>query len=305
MSFFSRFRMSAAPRADSSLSRSDVTFLERVRSAPILSESAERDLVQRWYKGGDRKAFDTLITAHLRLVPSIAQRFQGYGLDLADLISEGHLGLLHAAEKFDPSKGFRFSTYARWWIKAAILNHIVHAWSLIKVGSGANKKRLFFNLRRAKRELQPDGQRYLTPDQVEKLATMFRVSTDDIVAMDQRMSANDVSLSQPVGQRLDGEAMSYEDTIADETPNAEERLLEADERAWQSAAVRDALERLGQREKEIIARRYLSKRPVTLAALAKLYGLTAERVRQIEAKAITKLRQILAGRGLAPAPMPA
>lgn len=305
MSFFSRFRMSAVPRADSSLSRSDVAFLEKIRSAPILTEAAERELVRRWFQLRDRKAYDALITAHLRLVPAIAQKFQGYGLDLADLISEGHLGLIHAIEKFDPAKGFRFSTYARWWIKASVLNYIVHAWSLIKVGSGANKKRLFFNLRRAKRELQPDGQRFLTPEQVDRLAALFRVSSEDIVAMDQRMSANDVSLSQPVGLRDDGDGMSIEDTIADETPNAEERLVEADERAWQSAAVREALARLGQREKDIIARRYLSKRPVTLATLAKIYGLTAERVRQIEAKAIGKLRQVLAVRGLAPAPMPA
>jgi len=232
MSFFSRFRMSAAPRADSSLSRSGIAFLERVRSAPILTEAAERELVGRWYRNSDRKARDELITAHLRLVPAIAQKFQGYGLDLADLVSEGHLGLLHALEKFDPAKGFRFSTYARWWIKAAILNHVVHAWSLVKVGSGANKKRLFFNLRRAKRELQPDGQRFLSPDQVQKLANLFQVSEDDIVAMDQRMSANDMSLSQPMGQQNDGEGISLGDTIADGAPNAEEQLIDADERAW-------------------------------------------------------------------------
>ncbi len=302
MSLFSNFRTnSTSQRPESTLGRSDVAFLERVRALPMLTEATEQDLVQRWYEKGDRKAYDELITAHLRLVPSIAQKFQGYGLNLADLISEGQLGLIYSVDKFDRSKGFQFSTYARWWIKAAILNHIVHSWSMIKVGSGANKKRLFFNLRRAKRELQPDGQRYLAPDQVEKLAKMFRVSTDDIVAMDQRLSANDISLAQPIGFRGDGEGLSVQDTIADQALNAEEQLIESDEREWQSQAVRDAMARLGQREKEILSRRYLSKRPVTLAALAKFYGLTAERVRQIEAKAITKLRQLIVGKGIKPA----
>lgn len=302
MSLFSSFRnRSAAFRPESSLGRGDVAFLERVRSLPVLSEATERDLVERWYKNADRKAYDELITAHLRLVPSIAQKFQGYGLNLADLIGEGQLGLIYSVEKFDPAKGFRFSTYARWWIKAAILNYIVHSWSLVKVGSGANKKRLFFNLRRAKRELQPDGRRYLTEEQIAKLARDFRVSADDIIAMDQRLGANDISLSQPMSAGDGGDGYALEDTIADEALNAEERLIESNEREWRSAAVRTAIARLGQREKDIIARRYLSKRPVTLAALAKIYGLTAERVRQIEAKAIAKLKTYLAGKAAQPA----
>jgi RNA polymerase sigma-32 factor len=303
---FSIFRNAAtgrgrAPPADSALNRADIDYLDRIRALPILSESAEHALVKRWYKHGDRAAYDELIAAHLRLVPTIAQKYNGYGIPMADLIGEGNLGLLHSVEKFDSSKGFRFSTYARWWIKASILNYVLHTWSLVKVGNGANKKRLFFNLRRAKRELQPEGERYLSQDQIDKLAHDFRVSREDLIAMDQRLTANDLSLSQPVGSGQDGDSVLVQDTIADEQPNAEERLVDADERAWQAAAVRDAMSRLDRREREILSRRYLSPRPVTLARLADVYGLTAERVRQIEAKAIDKLRQYLAPSKLAPA----
>jgi RNA polymerase sigma-32 factor len=301
MSLFSSFGKSApSARADSGLSQADVAYLEKTRALPILNETAERDLAERWIKDRDRKAHDALVTAHLRLVPAIAQKYQGYGIPLADLVSEGNFGLIHSVDKFDPTKGFRFSTYARWWIKAAILNHIVQSWSLVKVGSGANKKRLFFNLRRAKRELQPDGQRFLSTEQINSLARSFRVSAEDIIAMDQRLGATDVSLAQPVGAAPDGDGMQMGDTLADETPNAEERLIESDERAWQTSVMREAMDNLDRREKEILSRRYLTKRPVTLASLAALYGLTAERVRQIEAKAITKLRQYVVNRSPTP-----
>jgi len=295
---FSIFGKSATGRgrpaaADSTLNRADIDYLDRIRALPMLSEPDEHALVTRWYKHADRAAYDELIAAHLRLVPTIAQKYNGYGIPMADLIGEGNLGLLHSVDKFDPSKGFRFSTYARWWIKASILNYVLHTWSLVKVGNGANKKRLFFNLRRAKRDLQPEGERYLSQDQIDKLAHDFRVSREDLIAMDQRLSANDLSLSQPVGSSQDGDSIQVQDTIADEQPNAEERLAEAEERAWQAAAVRDAMSRLDRREREILSRRYLSPRPVTLARLADVYGLTAERVRQIEAKAINKLRQYL------------
>lgn len=295
---FSIFRKAVPGRrppaaSDSTLNRADIDYLDRIRALPILSEADELALVERWYKQADRAAYDELVAAHLRLVPTIAQKYNGYGIPVADLIGEGNIGLLHSVEKFDPSKGFRFSTYARWWIKASILNYVLQTWSLVKVGNGANKKRLFFNLRRAKRDLQPDGERYLSQDQIDKLAHDFRVSREDLIAMDQRLGANDLSMSQPVGSNQDGDSILVQDTIADEQPNAEERLVDADERAWQAAAVRDAMARLDRREREILSRRYLAARPVTLARLATVYGLTAERVRQIEAKAIGKLRQYL------------
>jgi RNA polymerase sigma-32 factor len=270
-----------------------VDYLGRVKSYPVLTEQEELDLIERWYQHGDQKAFEALITSHLRLVPKIAKKYAGYGIDVSDLISEGNVGLLHSVERFKPEKGFRFSTYARWWIRAAILNYVLQTWSLIKVGNGANKKRLFFNLRRAKRALHLDGERYLSEKDVAHLARHFGVSTDDVVAMDRRMSANDVSMSQPIGQGHEGDSIEFGDTLADDKPSPEDVLVEADDRAWRSQALRDAIEKLDKRERDILSRRYLTERPVTLSKLARLYGLTAERVRQIEAKAIDKIKQYM------------
>jgi RNA polymerase sigma-32 factor len=266
------------------------SYLAQIKSYPILTEAEEQDLVRRWYSHADRKAFDALIGSHLRLVPKIAQRYAGYGMPMNDLIGEGNLGLLQSAERFRPEKGFRFSTYARWWIKAAILNHILQNWSLLKVGNGAGKKRLFFNLRRAKRDLQPDGSRHLSEAEIAKLARHFRVTTDDIVAMDQRMNAIDLSLHQPVPG---SDGLTVGDLVADSAAGPEERLTAENERENRAALLREALSRLDRREKEIVTKRYLAERPATLAKLATLYGLTAERVRQIEVKAIAKLRQFI------------
>ncbi len=266
------------------------SYLTRIKDYPILSESEEQALVRRWYTDGDRKAFDALIGSHLRLVPKIAQRYAGYGMPMGDLIGEGNLGLLQSAERFRPEKGFRFSTYARWWIKAAILNHILQNWSLLKVGNGAGKKRLFFNLRRAKRSLQPDGSRHLSDAEIAKLARHFRVTKDDIVSMDQRMNANDLSLHQPVPG---SDGLTVGDLVADTAPGPEECLTAEDERKNRAAMLQAALSKLDGREKNIVTKRYLTERPVTLSKLATIYGLTAERVRQIEVKAIAKLRQCM------------
>jgi len=265
------------------------SYLMRIRDYAVLSEAEELDLVRRWFNDADRDAFDALIASHLRMVPKMVQHYAGYGMSAEDLIGEGNLGLLQAAERFKPEKGFRFSTYARWWVKAAVLNHILQNWSLLKVGSGAGKSRLFFNLRRAKRSMQPDGH-HLTDAQIAKLAYHFRVTKDDIVAMDQRMSANDVSLHQPVPG---SDGVTVGDLVADTTPNPEEILAAQDERENRAAILQAALAKLDRREKEIVTKRYLTERPATLAKLATLYGLTAERVRQIEVKAITKLGQYI------------
>jgi RNA polymerase sigma-32 factor len=277
----------AAPRAESG------TYLARIKEFPVLSEREEQRLIKGWYEDGDRSAYDALIGSHLRLVPKLAQKYAGYGVPVADLIGEGNLGLLQSAERFDPSKGFRFSTYARWWIKAAMLNFVLQTWSLIKVGYGAAKKRLFFNLRRAKQNLQADGDRYLDDKNIEKLAKHFQVSREDIVAMDQRMSAVDVSLHQPVPG---SEGLTFGDLIADTSIDAEEILAGEDEQHWHVEMLNDALSRLDGREKDIVTQRYLSEEPITLATIASSYGLTAERVRQIEAKAIGKLRRYIGPR---------
>ena len=265
-------------------------YLTRIKAYPVLSEAEEHALVRRWYQEGDRTAFDALIGSHLRLVPKMAQKYAGYGLPLGDLIGEGNLGLLQSAERFKPEKGFRFSTYARWWVKAAVLNHILQNGSILKVGTGAGKSRLFFNLKRAKRALQADGSRHLTEANIAKLSEHFRVTREDIIAMDQRMSANDVSLYQPIPG---SDGLTIGDMVADSAPNSEDILSAQEEQARRTAMLREALGRLDVREQEIVTRRYLTERPATLAKLAALYGLTAERVRQIEAKAIAKLGQYM------------
>ncbi len=262
-------------------------YLTRIKAYPVLTESEERALIRRWYERGDRAAFDALIGAHLRLVPKMAQRYIGYGVPVADLISEGNLGLLQSAGRFEPEKGFRFSTYARWWIRAAMLNFILQTWSLIKVGNGAAKKRLFFNLRRAKQQLQADGSRYMDDEAVRTIAKRFQVSAADVVAMDQRMSANDVSIHQPVPG---SDGLTFGEIMADSAPTPEDAFIASDEQRWHADVLKEALSHLDRREKDIVTRRYLNDRPATLAALAATYGLTAERVRQIEAKAIDKLR---------------
>lgn len=282
------------PARSSGTSRAEHSaYLARIREFPVLSEPEERRLIRGWYENGDRAAYDALIGSHLRLVPKIAQKYVGYGVPLADLIGEGNLGLLQSAERFDPEKGFRFSTYARWWIKAAMLNYVLQTWSLIKVGNGAAKKRLFFNLRRAKQNLQADGDRYLDDKNIDTLAKHFHVSREDLVAMDQRMTAIDVSLHQPVPG---SEGLTFGDVIADTSKDAEELLAGEDEQSWHVEILNDALERLDRREKDIVRKRYLSEEPTTLASIASAYGLTAERVRQIEAKAIGKLRRYIGPR---------
>ena len=263
------------------------------RSFPVLSEEDEKDLVRRWKETGDRKALDRLIESHLRLVPRIARKFSGYGIHVDDLISEGHIGLMQSIERFKPEKGFRFSTYARCWIKAAILNFILQTWSLIKVGNSASKKKLFFNLKRAKRDMSLEGTRYLTDADVTAIAERFSVSREDVIAMDTRLSAVDPSLEQPVSEE-DGSTLTMLDTIAcdDETPEQSYEVQEMERLRKQ--ALKRGLTRLDPRERDIVSKRYLTDRPKTLSALANIYGVTAERIRQIESGAIAKLKSALA-----------
>lgn len=263
------------------------------RSFPVLSESEEKELIKRWKETGDRRALDQLIESHLRLVPRIARKFSGYGIAVNELISEGHIGLMQSVERFKPEKGFRFSTYARWWIKAAILNFILQTWSLIKVGNSAGKKKLFFNLRRAKREMNLEGQRFLSDADVAVLAERFQVSTEDVVAMDQRLSAVDASLEQPVSEE-DGSSLTLLDTIAGEDPTPEDSYSKRELEVMRKQALTKGLTNLDDRERDIVTNRYLVDQPHTLASLANVYGVTAERIRQIEAGAISKLKQALA-----------
>ncbi len=272
-------------------------YVEQIKNYPVLSGPAERRLVRRWYTKGDRAAYDSLIGSHLRLVPKMAQKYSGYGVPIADLIGEGNIGLLQSAERFDPGKGFRFSTYARWWIRAAMLNFVLQTWSLIKVGNGAAKKRLFFNLRRVKRDLHAEGKHYMSEADITSLAEHFKVNRDDVIAMDQRMSANDVSLHQTIPG---SDGLTFGDSIPDDEPSPEDIVAEVEERRVKTEILHEAMSSLDRREKEIVTRRYLSKRPATLAKLAGLYGLTAERIRQIEAKAIEKIKQAIGSGSINP-----
>jgi RNA polymerase sigma-32 factor len=238
-------------------------------------------------------ALDRLIESHLRLVPRIARKFSGYGIAVNDLISEGYVGLMQSVSRFKPEKGFRFSTYARWWIKAAILNFILQTWSLVKVGNSASKKKLFFNLKRTKREMSLDGTRYLSDADIAMLAEHFQVSPDDVIAMDQRLSAIDPSLEQPVSDK-EGGTLTLMDTIASDAPSPEVCFADQQLEALRKQALTRGLSRLDERERYIVTKRYLTDRPRTLASLANVYGVTAERIRQIEAGAISKLKQALA-----------
>ena len=260
---------------------------------PVLSEAEEKELIRRWKMDGDQQALDRLIESHLRLVPRIARKFSGYGIAVSDLISEGHVGLMQSVERFKPEKGFRFSTYARWWIKAAILNFILQTWSLIKVGNSAGKKKLFFNLKRAKRQMKLEGERYLSDADITALAKHFQVSAKDVVAMDQRLSAVDPSLDQPVTDD-DGSTLTMIDTLPSDTLSPEESLAERQLEALRKQALNRGLSNLDDRERDIVTKRYLTDQPRTLASLAFVYGVTAERIRQIEASAIAKLKHTLA-----------
>lgn len=277
----------------SEIQHTNVPSAMNARSFPVLSEAEEKKLVRRWKKTGDREALDRLIESHLRLVPRIARKFSGYGINVNDLISEGHIGLMQSVERFKPEKGFRFSTYARWWIRAAILNFILQTWSLIKVGNSAGKKKLFFNLKRAKREMTLEGTRYLTDADVETIAQRFQVSTRDVIAMDQRLSAIDPSLDQPVSDE-DGSTLTMMDTIAGNEASPEETYAAEEIERLRQQALNRGLTRLDARERDIVTKRYLTDKPKTLSALATIYGVTAERIRQIESGAISKLKAALA-----------
>lgn len=270
----------------------DVLSTKQAQLFPVLTESEERNLVRRWKIGGDREAMDRLIESHLRLVPRIARKYAGYGIAVNDLISEGHVGLMQSIEKFKPEKGFRFSTYARWWIKAAILNFVLQTWSLIKVGNSAGKKKLFFNLKRAKREMQLEEQRFLNDVDVSRIARRFQVSENDVIAMDLRLSAVDPSLEQPVSEE-DGNSLTLLDTIAVDEPSPEDVFADQQMETLRKKALKNGLSQLNERERDIVTKRYLTERPLTLASLANVYGVTAERIRQIEVSAISKLRQAL------------
>lgn len=262
-------------------------YMEAIKKFPMLHAEEEYTYAKAWRSQGDLQSAHRLVTSHLRLVAKIAMGYRGYGLPIADLIAEGNIGLMQAVKRFDPDKGFRLSTYAMWWIRASIQEYILHSWSLVKIGTTAAQKRLFFNLRRMKKDLQTIDEGQLTPAQVKTIAQRLDVAEQDVVSMEQRLSGHDHSLNALV--RADGES-EWQDWLVDERDNQETKLGDSEELAERQKMLQGALARLNPRERAIIAKRRMTYPPATLEDLAQEYQISRERVRQIEAKAFSKLQ---------------
>ena len=263
-------------------------YLSEIRKYPMLAPDQEFMLAKRWQEHGDQEAAEKLITSHLRLVAKIAMGYRGYGLPLGEVISEGNVGLMQAVKKFDPDKGFRLSTYAMWWIRAAVQEYILRSWSLVKMGTTAAQKKLFFNLRRAKSQMQALDDGDLRPDQVEKIAKRFGVTEKDVVSMNQRLGG-DTSLNVQV--RTDAEGQEWQDWLEDDKPSQEETLGESQELTQRQSYLEQALESLNVRERRIFQARRLSEDPITLDALSQEFGVSRERIRQLEVRAFEKVQK--------------
>lgn len=265
-------------------------YLGEVRRFPLLAEDEESDLARRYVASGDPEAARRLVGSHLRLVVKIAKGFRGYGLPLADLIAEGNIGLMRGLQRFDPDRGVRVSTYAAWWIRAEIQDYIMRSQSLVKMGTTATQKKLFFNLRRLKSRLSEFGDGDLAPDSVDAIATALEVPADEVVHMNRRLQASDQSLNAAIGYDLDAE---WQDRLIDESPDPETIIVERDEFDRRSALLEASLRELDERERDILRRRKLQEEPLTLEDLSRHYGVSRERIRQIEVRALEKLEKIM------------
>ena len=270
--------------AESGLTR----YLEEIRRFPMLEPQDEFMLAKRWREHGDRDAAHKLVTSHSRLVAKIAMGYRGYGLPISEVMSEGNVGLMQAVKRFEPDKGFRLATYAMWWIKAAIQEYILRSWSLVKMGTTANQKKLFFNLRKAKSKISALEEGDLRPDQVKLIAKRLGVTEQDVVDMNRRLGG-DVSLNAPI--RDDGDSGEWQDWLVDEVSDQETRLVEDEESDNRRKALGDALSVLNERERRIFEARRLADDPVTLEDLAAEFGVSRERVRQIEVRAFEKVQR--------------
>ena len=259
---------------------------------PMLTVEREQELAQAWRDHGDEAALRDLVGSHLRLVIKIARGFSGYGLPLSDLVAEGNVGLMQAAQKFEPERGFRFATYAMWWIRAAIQEYILHSNSIVKMGTTAAQKKLFFNLRQMKGRLQQHEAGDLSLDAVETIASALGVPEKDVIEMNRRMSGADVSLN--VTMMEDGET-EWLDRLVDEGPTQDLVLAEADERAHRRKLLAEALTQLNEREREILVERRLRDEPLTLEDLSRRFHVSRERIRQLEMRAVEKLRKAMLG----------
>ena len=271
---------------DGGLSR----YLTEIRKFPMLAKDEEFMLAKRWREHEDPAAAHRLVTSHLRLVAKIAMGYRGYGLPVGELISEGNVGMMQAVKRFDPDRGFRLATYAMWWIRAAIQEYILHSWSLVKMGTTAAQKKLFFNLRRLKGQMQAIDDGDLQPEQVAKIAHALAVPEQDVINMNRRLSAPDHSLNAPVRADSEGE---WQDWLVDEAESQETTIADREELTGRKALLNGALSSLNERERHILIERRLKDNPTTLEDLSQQYGISRERVRQIEVRAFEKLQKAM------------
>ncbi len=265
-------------------------YLEEIRRFPMLSHEEEYMLARRWHEHDDIDAAHTLVTSHLRLVAKIAMGYRGYGLPVSELISEGNVGMMQAVKRFDPDRGFRLATYAMWWIRAAIQEYILHSWSLVKMGTTAAQKKLFFNLRKLKGRLQAINEGDLTPETVKTIAKELSVPEHDVVSMNRRLAGGDHSLNAPLRADNEGEWMDW---LVDESESQEVVVAENEELTKRRGLLLDALLTLKERERHILTERRLKDEPMTLEDLSQVYGISRERVRQIEVRAFEKLQKAI------------
>src|ERR1700741_4957785 len=263
-------------------------YLQEIRKFPMLEPGQEYMLAKRWKEHEDPEAAHKLVTSHLRLVAKIAMGYRGYGLPLSELISEGNVGMMQAVKRFEPDRGFRLATYAMWWIRAAIQEYILHSWSLVKMGTTAAQKKLFFNLRKLKGQLQAIEEGDLSPENVTKIATDLNVTEEDVINMNRRLAAPDHSLNAPL--KIDGDG-EWQDWLVDETDSQEIVLAEQQELSKRRKLLTNAMKSLNARERHILTERRLKDEPTTLEDLSKEYGISRERVRQIEVRAFEKLQK--------------
>ena len=271
---------------DGSLSR----YLQEIRKFPMLEPNQEYMLAKSWREHEDGEAAHQLVTSHLRLVAKIAMGYRGYGLPVGEVISEGNVGLMQAVKRFEPEKGFRLATYAMWWIRAAIQEYILRSWSLVKMGTTANQKKLFFNLRRIKGQIQAIDEGDMRPEQVTEIATRLGVPEHDVISMNRRLAAQDHSLNAPLRADSEGEWQAW---LVDESPTQDTILADKEELSQRRELLAEALDGLNDREKHILTERRLKEQPATLEELSQVYDISRERVRQIEVRAFEKLQKAM------------
>jgi RNA polymerase sigma-32 factor len=279
-------------------------YLQEIRQFPMLQPDEEYMLAKRWKEHGDAKAAQKLITSHLRLVAKIAMGYRGYGLPIGEVISEGNVGLMQAVKKFEPDKGFRLATYAMWWIKASIQEFVLRSWSLVKMGTTANQKKLFFNLRKVKSQIEALEDGDLRPDQVQLIAKKLGVTEEDVISMNRRLGG-DTSLNAHLRDDSEGE---WQDWLVDESDNQEEMLVQSEESAMRAGLLKEAMHKLTDRERRIFEARRLQDEPATLEDLSQEFGVSRERIRQIEVRAFDKVQKAVknaAQRLMAPKTLPA